>query len=51
VSYDFFVVGTIDDAETVEKRRKRGVDVLSLRVSVRVDRTHSHSGGCRLLRL
>jgi hypothetical protein len=24
VSYDFFVVGTIDDGETVEKRRKRG---------------------------
>jgi len=74
VSYDFFVIGTIDDAETVEKRRKRGgcgpfkisvtpfthiqlrrkrgVDVLSLRVSlIRVDWAHSHSGGCRLLRL
>jgi len=68
VSYDFFVVGTIDDAETVEKRRKRGgcgpfkisvtpsthiqlrrkrgVGVLPHRVLlVRVDRTHSHSGG------
>jgi len=25
VSYDFFVVGTIDDEETVGKRRQRGV--------------------------
>jgi len=29
VSYDFFVVGTIDDAETVEKRRKYAVVVPS----------------------
>ena len=35
----------VTPSTNIQLRRKRGVDVLSLRVSVRVDRIHSHSGG------